>query len=279
MLNPDGVLQGNHRCSMAGEDLNRKWAAPCPQLHPIIYATKGLLMLLSRSGRVPLVYADFHGHSRKKNVFMYGCSAAQSWLLEDTENPAWVDARTEDQAYQCLPRILERISQAFSLSNCSYQVDKTKESTARVVVWRQCRVLRSYTVESTYHGCDQGELRGLHLNTSDLERVGACFAEALLQLRNQCSPVLAGKELRGGGGGGGASSKPGAGSFDLVALFSDLDLPDDEDDVGQEDELDVELHENEDEDDEELLWQTAEIGTAVAERSRSTLASSWWLTV
>ena len=28
MLNPDGVINGNYRCSLAGCDLNRQWVAP-----------------------------------------------------------------------------------------------------------------------------------------------------------------------------------------------------------------------------------------------------------
>ncbi len=28
MLNPDGVIQGNYRCSLAGCDLNRKYSCP-----------------------------------------------------------------------------------------------------------------------------------------------------------------------------------------------------------------------------------------------------------
>ena len=28
MLNPDGVINGNYRCSLAGSDLNRRWKNP-----------------------------------------------------------------------------------------------------------------------------------------------------------------------------------------------------------------------------------------------------------
>ena len=28
MLNPDGVILGNYRCSVVGVDLNRQWAEP-----------------------------------------------------------------------------------------------------------------------------------------------------------------------------------------------------------------------------------------------------------
>lgn len=40
MLNPDGVINGNYRCSLAGCDLNRRWKAPSKMLHPCIYYTK-----------------------------------------------------------------------------------------------------------------------------------------------------------------------------------------------------------------------------------------------
>jgi murein tripeptide amidase MpaA len=37
MLNPDGVIFGNHRCSIVGVDLNRRWLTPSKVLHPVIY--------------------------------------------------------------------------------------------------------------------------------------------------------------------------------------------------------------------------------------------------
>lgn len=40
MLNPDGVVHGNYRCSLAGRDLNRRWKQPNKILYPEIYYTK-----------------------------------------------------------------------------------------------------------------------------------------------------------------------------------------------------------------------------------------------
>jgi len=40
MLNPDGVINGNYRCSLAGCDLNRRWKTPSSVLHPTIYNLK-----------------------------------------------------------------------------------------------------------------------------------------------------------------------------------------------------------------------------------------------
>jgi murein tripeptide amidase MpaA len=42
-LNPDGVLCGNYRNSIAGVDLNRQWIQPEEEFHPEIYHVKNLL--------------------------------------------------------------------------------------------------------------------------------------------------------------------------------------------------------------------------------------------
>ena len=51
--------------------------------------------------------------------------------------------------------MLDTISSSFSFANCSFLVEKAKETTARVVIWRQIGVNRSYTMESTYCGIDR----------------------------------------------------------------------------------------------------------------------------
>lgn len=40
MLNPDGVIHGNYRWSLAGWDLNRRWKFPSPIIHPSVYYAK-----------------------------------------------------------------------------------------------------------------------------------------------------------------------------------------------------------------------------------------------
>jgi murein tripeptide amidase MpaA len=73
MLNPDGVVQGNYRCSLLGCDLNRKWPAPNKYLHAEIFYTKQMIRYLQWERKV-LLYCDMHGHSRKQNAFFFGCS-------------------------------------------------------------------------------------------------------------------------------------------------------------------------------------------------------------
>ena len=40
MLNPDGVIIGNYRCSLSSHDLNRQYINPSPKLFPECYAIK-----------------------------------------------------------------------------------------------------------------------------------------------------------------------------------------------------------------------------------------------
>ena len=86
MLNVEGVINGCHRCGLTGEDLNRRWQEPHESLHPVIYHCKGLLSYIKHVLQKDIfVFCDFHGHSRKKNVFLYGCSSTQSWWPPDAE--------------------------------------------------------------------------------------------------------------------------------------------------------------------------------------------------
>nr|XP_023671106.1 cytosolic carboxypeptidase 4-like [Paramormyrops kingsleyae] len=183
MLNPDGVISGSHRCSLSGMDLNRQWGKPDATLSPTIYHTKGLLYYLASVGRSPLVFCDYHGHSRKKNFFLYGCSAKETLQKSGCGVP--VTGLQEDVGYQTIPQALDGVAPAFSLGSCSFVVERSREATARVVVWREMGVLRSYTMESTYNGCNQGLYKGLQVGTQELEEMGAHFCQSLLSLKKR----------------------------------------------------------------------------------------------
>jgi len=44
MLNPDGVVNGNYRTSLSGEDLNRQWKFCNKSDHPEIYFSKKIIL-------------------------------------------------------------------------------------------------------------------------------------------------------------------------------------------------------------------------------------------
>jgi murein tripeptide amidase MpaA len=77
MLNPDGVIIGNYRCSIIGADLNRQWIGPSSKQYPVLYHTK-LMMKKTLESRDIFFFCDMHGHSVKKNVFMYGNSQTRA---------------------------------------------------------------------------------------------------------------------------------------------------------------------------------------------------------
>ncbi|OAD52362.1 Cytosolic carboxypeptidase 1, partial [Eufriesea mexicana] len=179
MLNIEGVVNGCNRYGLTNEDLNRRWSNPNQVLHPVIYHTKGLMEYCTRVlQRPPYVFVDYHGHSRRKNVFLFGCSRSGSWSAADRAKP------DQPAQYLMLPHLMQRISPAFALPLCSFKVERNKESTARVAIWRQLGVSRSYTMESSFCGCDQGALAGLHLDTKHLKAIGQDFCQALSMMKD-----------------------------------------------------------------------------------------------
>ncbi|RHY29734.1 hypothetical protein DYB32_004890 [Aphanomyces invadans] len=161
VLNPDGVLYGNNRCGLAGCDLNRQWKAPTAARHPTIFAIKAVMQTL------PVVfYCDIHGHSRKKNVFMYGC---------DTPKHANPIART-------FPKLLSSHwvgRQYVSLDSCNFQVNRGRESTARVVVGRDMGIANSFTLEASFCGADFGRLANQHFNLRHFDDIGLALGQSL----------------------------------------------------------------------------------------------------
>lgn len=63
----------------------------------------------------------------------------------------------------------------FDFSSCRFTIERAKESTARVVLYREFGVLNSFTLESTYCGVDIGMKRGLQIQIGDLQKIGEDF--------------------------------------------------------------------------------------------------------
>jgi hypothetical protein len=78
----------------------------------------------NRIGKI-LLYCDIHGHSRKKNSFIYGCNTAANGGFN-----SWTKVRL-------YPRILAKNSHLFSIRDCRFKVEKHKLGTARVVAWKE----------------------------------------------------------------------------------------------------------------------------------------------
>ncbi|CAN7988837.1 unnamed protein product, partial [Ixodes hexagonus] len=174
MLNPDGVINGCHRCSLEGQDLNRQWSYPDARMHPTVFHSKALLQYLESVTHSPLLLCDFHGHSRRYNVFVYGCSPSKSWRSQD-------QVQEDDQIYEASLAFFYS-SPAFALDQCCFEVERSKESTARVTAWRQLGIKLSYTLECSLSGCNHGMYAGFHLGLAQLQQIGTEFGHALSRL-------------------------------------------------------------------------------------------------
>jgi len=68
----------------------------------------------------------------------------------------------------------------FALGGCSFKVLRSKETTGRVVVWRQFATPNSFTLEASFCGADFGPGAGGHYSIAHLKEMGAAFIPALL---------------------------------------------------------------------------------------------------
>ncbi|XP_052577671.1 cytosolic carboxypeptidase 3 isoform X4 [Peromyscus californicus insignis] len=173
MLNPDGVIVGNYRCSLAGRDLNRNYTSLLKESFPSVWYTRNMIHRLMEKREV-ILYCDLHGHSRKQNIFMYGCdgshrSKTKGLYLQQRIFPLMLSKNCPNQ---------------FSFSACKFNVQKSKEGTGRVVMWKM-GIRNSFTLEATFCGSTLGNKRGTHFSTKDLESMGYHFCDSLL---DYCDP-------------------------------------------------------------------------------------------
>ena len=221
MLNPDGVINGNYRCSLARVDLNRIWNDPCKRRHPTVYHAKEMIRRFIAE-RTVLLYADFHGHSQKKNIFMYGCErrgvsssvAQQSGSGGGASGAGGGGGGNGSESGGNVPvgighgkngsssgngnefggvhpaiarRLHERVfplllhqnaPTLFSLDDCSFKIQRCKETTARVVVWREFQLCNSFTLEASFAGSSANKR---HFTQACLEDMGRALGKTVLQ--------------------------------------------------------------------------------------------------
>ncbi|KAL4472948.1 hypothetical protein ABPG72_020642 [Tetrahymena utriculariae] len=159
MLNPDGVIHGNYRCSLAGCDLNRRWRFPTKNIHPEIYYTKRAIYELNEN--YPLIlYCDLHGHSRKKDFFLYGC-----------------EEKNDFYQVREFPFILSKINPFFDFKSCDFRIYKSKESTSRQTLFRDLNIENIFTIETSF--CGPSSLL-VHFNIEDLKQIGVSLAKSIL---------------------------------------------------------------------------------------------------
>ncbi|XP_030766572.1 cytosolic carboxypeptidase Nna1-like isoform X2 [Sitophilus oryzae] len=170
MLNPDGVIVGNNRCSLSARDLNRQYRTVMRDAYPSIWYTKLMVRRLLEECGVAL-YCDLHAHSRKHNIFIYGC-----------ENRRGGDRRLQEQVFPLM--LHKNTADKFSFESCKFRIQKAKEGTGRVVMWMM-GIANSYTLEASFAGSILGARTDTHFSTQDFEQMGKSFCQTLLDFYDE----------------------------------------------------------------------------------------------
>lgn len=132
MVNVDGVIYGNFRCDVTGVDLNRRWKEPSKIFHPQIYEVKKKIQNYTKRTKIEACF-DFHGHSKKYNIFCYSC---------------------KHNSYTCriLPYLISAHNNIFNIPSCTFGITRDKEATARASISKIMRSENVLTIETSCFG-------------------------------------------------------------------------------------------------------------------------------
>ncbi|KAJ3257619.1 Cytosolic carboxypeptidase 3 [Boothiomyces macroporosus] len=173
MLNPDGVIVGNHRCNLNGFDLNRQWRdSPKQQIYaPEVWMVKQMILNTLKAREIAL-FCDMHGHNRKHGIFLYGCN-------NDTDpHKRYMERVFPYMLYKQCPSV-------FSFNRCQFQLQKKKEGTARIVMFKEFGILNSFTLEASFCGSIENEQESFHFNPNHLTLMGESIVKTLYSFFSQ----------------------------------------------------------------------------------------------
>nr|CAB3263164.1 uncharacterized protein LOC104265751 [Phallusia mammillata] len=213
MLNPDGVIVGNYRTSLAARDLNRNYRHPRQGTFPTIWHTKQMVDQFNKDHPI-ILYCDLHGHSRKHMVFMYGCERKALYNKPNVRKPRGDsgEAKPATEAPQEVPEkprsslddardfveerlfpwLMYRLAPTrFSFHSTKFAVRRSKESTGRVVMFRQMGIYNSFTMEASFSGTKFNKDKGRHFNIDDFQLMGRKLCECVLEYSRVCNDPIA----------------------------------------------------------------------------------------
>ena len=125
------------------------------------------MMRKTLESREIVFYCDFHGHSRAMNSFMYGCS-----------NNQVKEKRFKERVF---PLMFSKRCEDFNFEGCSFNLQKSKESTARVVLWKEYQLINSFTLECSFCGPSKGMHADTHFTIQMLLNLGRNFCRTLVE--------------------------------------------------------------------------------------------------
>ena len=118
-----------------------------------------------------VLFVDIHGHSINDNIFMYGWKGGKPEITtEIKEIPYLLDqdlyqkskdkiCRNRRNIMACEKCALNKCSihtnlgndtRIFNISNCKFSIEKSKENTGRVCIFKELGIKQWYTLEASY---------------------------------------------------------------------------------------------------------------------------------
>lgn len=78
------------------------------------------------------------------------------------------------------PLLFSKNYENFRFDSCNFVVQKAREATARVVMWKEFNLINSFTLETTFCGPTEGRLQDCHFTINTLRECGKNFCKTLL---------------------------------------------------------------------------------------------------
>ena len=112
-----------------------------------------------------ILYCDLHGHSRKPNAFFYGC------CYKNYEQ----EGRIKNAQLRLIPLMCCQKNELFSIKECRFKIERCKEQTGRVVIFREFNIMNSFTLECSFFGkqiTTKDKRRYEHMSEQDYNSLG-----------------------------------------------------------------------------------------------------------
>ena len=75
---------------------------------------------------------------------------------------------------------MSKLLDYFSYESCRFSCHRSKESTARVALFRDIKITNIFTMEASFCGANKGKFEGMHFGTEELKKAGETLLHALI---------------------------------------------------------------------------------------------------